>query len=301
MFISVITLFLVYAVVFFLFKEYEFSQLKNFEDDFDWQMLCFFIIVLIFLVVLLYGYAKRMDKRITNEQAEKELKVRRQLTQNISHELKTPVASILGYMDTIIENPDIPEEMRNQFISRSRFQAQRLSSLLQDLSLLNRLDYASDIFKKETVNLSKIISEVDLATAFALQGKNMTFNNLLPKDKDILIFGDPSLLYSIFHNLIDNAIKYAGEGTSISLSAQETGVFWNFTLSDNGAGVSEEHLPRIFERFYRVDKGRSRIMGGSGLGLAIVKHAIQYHQGDISIHRNANGGLRFDFSLIKDS
>lgn len=297
MFISVIVIFLVYAMVFFLFKEYEQNMLPPLEDEFDWPLIWFSLLVMTLLVVVLYGYAKRMDQRINNEQAEKELEVRRQLTQNISHELKTPVASILGYMDTILENPDIAEEMRTQFITRSRVQAQRLTSLLQDLSLLNRLDYASDIFKKEPVNLSKTITEVIEATSCSLQQKGMELHFEQPEGKDIFILGDPSLLYSIFHNLIDNAIKYAGEGTCISLSAVETGDYWKFTLSDNGVGLPEEHLPRIFERFYRVDKGRSRQLGGTGLGLAIVKHAVQYHKGDISISLNGDRGLRFDFSL----
>lgn len=297
MFISVIVIFLVYAMVFFLFKEYEQNMLPPLEDEFDWPLIWFSLLVMTLLVVVLYGYAKRMDQRINNEQAEKELEVRRQLTQNISHELKTPVASILGYMDTILENPDIAEEMRTQFITRSRVQAQRLTSLLQDLSLLNRLDYASDIFKKEPVNLSKTITEVIEATSCSLQQKGMELHFQPPEEKNIFILGDPSLLYSIFHNLIDNAIKYAGEGTCISLSAVETGDYWKFTLSDNGIGLPEEHLPRIFERFYRVDKGRSRQLGGTGLGLAIVKHAVQYHKGDISISLNGDRGLRFDFSL----
>lgn len=297
MFISVIVIFLVYAMVFFLFKEYEQNMLPPLEDEFDWPLIWFSLLVMTLLVVVLYGYAKRMDQRINNEQAEKELEVRRQLTQNISHELKTPVASILGYMDTILENPDIAEEMRTQFITRSRVQAQRLTSLLQDLSLLNRLDYASDIFKKEPVNLSKTITEVIEATSCSLQQKGMELHFQPPEGKNIFILGDPSLLYSIFHNLIDNAIKYAGEGTCISLSAVETGDYWKFTLSDNGIGLPEEHLPRIFERFYRVDKGRSRQLGGTGLGLAIVKHAVQYHKGDISISLNGDRGLRFDFSL----
>lgn len=284
-------------MVFFLFKEYEQNMLPPLEDEFDWPLIWFSLLVMTLLVVVLYGYAKRMDQRINNEQAEKELEVRRQLTQNISHELKTPVASILGYMDTILENPDIAEEMRTQFITRSRVQAQRLTSLLQDLSLLNRLDYASDIFKKEPVNLLKIITEVIEATSCSLQQKGMELHFQPPEGKNIFILGDPSLLYSIFHNLIDNAIKYAGEGTCISLSAVETGDYWKFTLSDNGIGLPEEHLPRIFERFYRVDKGRSRQLGGTGLGLAIVKHAVQYHQGDISISLNGDRGLRFDFSL----
>ena len=239
MFISVIVIFMVYAMVFFLFKEYEQNMLPPLEDEFDWPLIWFSLLVMTLLVVVLYGYAKRMDQRINNEQAEKELEVRRQLTQNISHELKTPVASILGYMDTILENPDIAEEMRTQFITRSRVQAQRLTSLLQDLSLLNRLDYASDIFKKEPVNLSKTITEVIEATSCSLQQKGMELHFQPPEGKNIFILGDPSLLYSIFHNLIDNAIKYAGEGTCISLSAVETGDYWKFTLSDNGIGLPE--------------------------------------------------------------
>ena len=114
-----------------------------------------------------------------------------------------------------------------------------------------------------------------------------------------LVEGNQSLLYSVFRNLTDNAIAYAGEGTTITLSAKDEDRFWHFTFSDNGIGVPAEHLPRLFERFYRVDKGRSRKMGGTGLGLAIVKNAVLLHGGTISVRNVPTGGLQFDFTLKK--
>ena len=126
----------------------------------------------------------------------------------------------------------------------------------------------------------------------------MTLNNYLPQD--IIIHGNPSLIYSIFHNLIDNAINYAGEGTNINLCAEPADDCWLFRISDNGIGVAPEHLPRIFERFYRIDKGRSRSLGGTGLGLAIVKNAVLLHGGTITAQNIATGGLQFEFTLKKE-
>ena len=111
--------------------------------------------------------------------------------------------------------------------------------------------------------------------------------------------GNRSLLYSIFRNLTDNALAYAGEGTTISLSANEQGNKWHFIFSDNGQGVPPEHLARLFERFYRVDKGRSRKMGGTGLGLAIVKNAVLLHGGTIRVSNLPEGGLKFEFTIKK--
>ena len=127
----------------------------------------------------------------------------------------------------------------------------------------------------------------------------MSFINRLPDSMPVR--GNQSLLYSIFRNLIDNAIAYAGEGTTVTLDACEgEDTTWHFTFCDNGVGVPGQHLPRLFERFYRVDKGRSRKMGGTGLGLAIVKNAVQFHGGAITVANRPEGGLRFDFSLRKN-
>ena len=122
--------------------------------------------------------------------------------------------------------------------------------------------------------------------------------NQLPEH--LVVKGNQSLLYSVFRNLTDNAIAYAGDGTTINLTAEEVGDEWHFAFSDNGVGVPAEHLPRIFERFYRVDKGRSRKMGGTGLGLAIVKNAVLLHGGKISVHNRPTGGLEFNFYILKN-
>ena len=250
------------------------------------------------LALLLHRYARRMDERISREQTEKESRIRRELTQNISHELKTPVASILGYTDTILDNPQMDDQTRQQFIERTHAQAQRLTALLQDLSTLNRMDYATDVLSMERVDISVMMADIVEETALAVASKRMQLKNCLPQD--VSIDGNWSLVYSIFRNLVDNAINYAGEGTTMELSAVDKGNCWAFTFKDNGVGIAEKHLPHIFERFYRVDKGRSRSMGGTGLGLAIVKNAVLLHGGQITVSNISSGGLQFDFTLKKN-
>lgn len=244
----------------------------------------------------------KIYKRLQTTRQEQDI-LKRQLTQNIAHELKTPVASIQGYLETVLDNPNINDSMREQFLKRCYAQSQRLASLLQDISTLNRMDDAPDMIGTEDVNISEIVANIQKETALQLQQKQMSFVNKLPND--VMVKGSPSLIYSVFRNLTDNAIAYAGTGTTITLTAQPIENIdeemkspkWQFTFSDNGVGVPVEHLPRLFERFYRVDKGRSRKMGGTGLGLAIVKNAVLLHGGTIRVVNNFNGGLRFDFTL----
>ena len=243
----------------------------------------------------------KIYKRLQTTRREQDV-LKRQLTQNIAHELKTPVASIQGYLETILENPNINDELRSQFLRRSYAQSQRLTSLLQDISTLNRMDDAPDMIGSESVNISDIVASIQKETALQLGQKHMAFVNNLPGG--IIVKGNPSLLYSVFRNLTDNAIAYAGMGATITVgasriedAADDDEPRWKFTFSDNGVGVPAEHLPRLFERFYRVDKGRSRKMGGTGLGLAIVKNAVLLHGGTISVHNNDGGGLKFEFTL----
>lgn len=244
----------------------------------------------------------KIYKRLQTTRQEQDI-LKRQLTQNIAHELKTPVASIQGYLETILDNPNINDSMREQFLKRCYAQSQRLTSLLQDISTLNRMEDAPDMIGTEDVNISEIVANIQKETALQLQQKQMSFVNKLPND--VMVKGSPSLIYSVFRNLTDNAIAYAGMGTTITLTAQPIENIdeemkspkWQFTFSDNGVGVPVEHLPRLFERFYRVDKGRSRKMGGTGLGLAIVKNAVLLHGGTIRVVNNFKGGLRFDFTL----
>jgi len=297
MWLSVMAIFVVYAAIFILFEDYDRKFIMPFDEVSDWHLLLFSLLVMAGLGFLLFRYARRMDERISREQAEKETRMRRELTQNIAHELKTPVASILGYTDTIIDSPDIAEEVKNQFIARTNAQARRLSTLLQDISTLNRMDYAKDMITKERVNISVLFADIVQETAIAMDAHQMKLQNYLPQD--IIVHGNYSLLYSIFRNLMDNAINYAGQGTEIEVSAEQLSGFWHFTFKDNGTGIPAQHQPRIFERFYRIDKGRSREMGGTGLGLAIVKNAVLMHGGTISVSTPDTGGLAFDFTVRK--
>ena len=233
-------------------------------------------------------------------QKEEQALLKRQLTQNISHELKTPVTSIQGYMETLRDNPDIDEEKKRFFIERCYVQSVRLSYLLQDISTLNKLDETSDIFAKEPVNLREIIESVLQDVALELEEKHFKVECDLPET--MLIDGNQSLLYSIFRNLTDNSLHYAGTDILINISCYRTdNEFYYFSFADNGVGIEETHLSRIFDRFYRVDKGRSRKLGGTGLGLAIVKNAIIFHQGRISAKPHAGGGVEFLFTLRKKS
>ena len=299
MWMSVMVIFAVYAVIFILFEDYDRKMLAPFDEVSDWHLLLFSLVVMAGLALLLHRYARRMDERISREQAEKENRMRRELTQNISHELKTPVASILGYTDTILDNPQMDDQTRRQFIERTHTQAQRLTALLQDISTLNRMDYAADVLSMERVDVSQIVADIAEETILAFRQKGMTLRNCLPHG--IIIQGNISLIYSIFRNLTDNALCYAGEGTTVEITADERSDSWHFTFQDNGTGIVPEHLPRIFERFYRIDKGRSRSLGGTGLGLAIVKNAVLLHGGTITAQNIATGGLQFEFTLKKDA
>ena len=232
-------------------------------------------------------------------QEEEQARLKRQLTQNIAHELKTPVSSIQGYLETIISNPNIPQENVRIFLERSYAQSNRLTFLLRDISVLTRMDEAPELVEKEQVNLSKIVENILNEVALGLEEKHITVVNKLPSE--VILTGSSSLLYSIFRNLTDNAIAYAGNDIQITINCfREDEKFYYFSFSDTGVGVPEEHLNRLFERFYRVDKGRSRKLGGTGLGLAIVKNAVLFHGGTIFAKNMPKGGLEFVFTLKKD-
>lgn len=234
-----------------------------------------------------------------NTVQEQENRLKRHLTQNISHELRTPVSSILGYMESILNNPDLADERKHFFIERSYQQAQRLTDLLQDISRLNKIEEGKGFFEKEELDLSSVVKDVLKDVHLQLEARGVKIENHL---QDFMIMnGSKSLLYSIFRNLIDNAMAYAGDNIAIEIkNYREDEHFYYLSFADNGVGVAEEHLSRLFERFYRVDKGRSRKLGGTGLGLAIVKNAIIFHGGQITARNVPGGGLNFIFSLRKD-
>lgn len=229
---------------------------------------------------------------------EEESRMKRQLTQNVAHELKTPVSSIQGYLETIINNPELPEDKRLFFLERCYSQSTRLTDLLRDISVLNRLDEASGLFDLAEINIRKLIFEIQKECSKEMEEKDITSEIPLPDNPTV--YGNYSLMYSIFRNLYDNAIAYAGEGSKITINCyKEDPKFYYFSFADNGSGIAEEHINRIFERFYRVDKGRSRKAGGTGLGLSIVKNGVNFHKGQISAKSSPGKGLTFFFTLKK--
>lgn len=230
--------------------------------------------------------------------AEEQSRMKRQLTQNIAHEFKTPVCSIQGYLETIIQNyPDnLTDEQLMHFLSRCHSQSNRLNALVQDISQLNEMSGAVQRVSKEPVNLSQLVENMLQEVNERMSALEMSVENNLPQT--LMINADPLMIYSIFRNLMDNAMAYAGNGSVVRIACfRSDGQFYYFTFADNGVGVPEEHLSRIFERFYRVDKGRSRKLGGTGLGLAIVKNAVLLHGGTIYARNAVDGGLEFVFKL----
>ena len=231
-----------------------------------------------------------------HEQMEKE-RIKKQLTNNINHELKTPVASIRICVETLLSHKNMSEEQTNLFLRRSLLNTERLERLLADVALITRMDDGKDSIIKESVNLDDIIDSVVIDRQPAAESKGMVIENGI--DREIKIYGNPSLLESVFYNLIDNAIAYSG-GSKIRLVIEYC---LNdkivLSVSDNGCGIPPEHLERVFERFYRIDKGRSRAAGGTGLGLSIVKNAVKIHGGNIVAENLRTGGLSFRITLPK--
>lgn len=242
------------------------------------------------------GKVSMYDKLRDSEEDKARLK--RQLTQNVAHELKTPVSSIQGYLETIVSNPDIDKETKDQFIQRCYAQSRRLSSLLADISTLNKLDDAPQEYEFQPVNIPDLLQTIRRDVSMQMEANHVTFRSLV--EPGVEVNGNPSLLYSIFRNLTDNSIAYGGEEVTITVQVlSESTDFYTFSFSDNGPGVAPEHIPHLFERFYRIDKGRSRKMGGTGLGLAIVKNSVLLHRGTISVRLGIAGGLEFIFTLPK--
>ena len=233
----------------------------------------------------------------TLREEQEKIRIKRQLTNNINHELKTPVASIQVCLETLLSGINLSEEKRQELIERCYTNNERLRRLLNDVSLITRMEDGSQLIGKESVVINNIINEI--AEELEIMPEEERFMLHIDFNEQVIVDGNLSLIASIFRNLTENAIAYSG-GKNIYISLLENNdSYCTIRFEDDGCGVEEKQLPRLFERFYRVDKGRSRQMGGTGLGLAIVKHAVQFHGGTISVANREAGGLQFEFSLRK--
>lgn len=241
--------------------------------------------------------AHEREHQIALKASEEKARLKRQVTNNVNHELKTPVGIIKGYVETLIENPNMEESQRVHFLDKTYKQVERLVSMLDDLSTLTRLDDASGIIPTREVDMNELVASLDEEIYESGIGGDLTFVYELPEH--CRVKGSESLINAFILNLVKNAAAYS-QGTEMGLicTGQDDN-FYSFEFYDNGKGLDDEHLPKLFERFYRVETGRSRKTGGTGLGLSIVKATIISMGGSISVFNREKGGLEFRFTLPK--
>jgi signal transduction histidine kinase len=228
--------------------------------------------------------------------AEKNRLLKQQMSHNISHELRTPVSSIRGFLETLITCENLSAERRKDFLQRALLQVERLSDLIRDVALISKIEEAAATLPRENVDLRLLVGETIEELQSDLDKQEMSV--LVDFPEEMTICGNYSLLHSIFRNLLENPVRYAGQGTRVEISCyKKNAEFLFFRYFNNGEQIPEEHLPRLFERFYRITEGRTRDCGGTGLGLSIVKNAVSFHSGDIIVKNLLDQGVEFLFTL----
>lgn len=225
-------------------------------------------------------------------------KMRSDFVANVSHELKTPVTSVRGFSETLMSGEVTDEETTKQFLKIIHDESQRLDRLIRDLLNLSKIERQKMPLNLETLNMTALVHEVSVTLQGAVEEKRTRL--VLPDpSKDVYLQGDEDRLRQIILNLVGNGINYTAEGGTVTVSLKENVEKVRLIIKDDGIGIPEESLPRIFERFYRVDRARSRHSGGTGLGLAIVKHLIESHHGEIEVESREGEGTTFTAILPK--
>lgn len=245
-------------------------------------------------ILALIATAIYFRHRYEHSEQEKQ-RIKRQLTENAAHELKTPAATIEGYLETLVNNPSMPGDKRQEFLERCHAQSRRMSCLLTDMSMLTQLDEAHVARPQTQIDAALILRQIEEETAAQFRDSNIQLRLEIPRT--LPMKGDASLIYSLFRNIFGNTLAYAIDATYFKVQAKASAGRYFLTFTDNGPGIPNEHLPHIFERFYRIDKGRSRRLGGTGLGLAIVKNIALQYGGSVSASQTPGGGLTIEIEL----
>lgn len=254
-------------------------------------------------IVRLYRDKDEANRRVVREQEialraeEEKADIKRQLANNLNHEIKTPVGIIKGYIDTILSEPDMPKERRENFLHKVQDHAERLSQMLKDISTIMRLEDGADQINAIDFNLYELVHELETDLTNSGLSNNFKFEWLIPLET--IVFCNYRLLFNAISNLMRNAVKYSGGTKTTMRIIKEDDQFFTFSFRDDGQGVGEQHISHLFERFYRTEEGRERKSGGAGLGLPIVKSTFQSIGGEIIVRNSKEGGLEFIFTIPK--
>lgn len=222
---------------------------------------------------------------------------RKEFLGNVSHELKTPLFSLQGYIDTLRSGGVNDKDVCDKYLERSDRNIERLINIVRDLEEISRLESDTMVLYKSTFDIVTLINEAydSMETLFAERGVSFGFVS----DRAVVVSADRSRVEQVVINLLSNAVKYNQTDGMVNVSINDMFDRVMICVEDSGVGIAAEHLPRLFERFYRIDKGRSRDAGGTGLGLAIVKHIIEAHQQTITVQSTLGQGSLFCFTLSK--
>ncbi|MGE0268167.1 MAG: two-component system histidine kinase PnpS [Candidatus Omnitrophota bacterium] len=222
--------------------------------------------------------------------------VRKDFVANVSHELRTPITNIKGYAETLLEGALNDKANAEDFTKIIYSESERLAKLVEDVLDLSRIESGKMEFIFKEQNIKELVSRVEKGLGKQIENKRITFKNEIPDTIGDVTF-DATSIAQVLLNLIENAIKYNKENGTVTVSAVSKGSGIEVSISDTGIGIPEDDLPRVFERFYRVDKAHSREIGGTGLGLSIVKHIIQAHKGEVYVTSKLGEGSTFRFTL----
>lgn len=236
----------------------------------------------------------------TTEDEVKELKkaavYRQEFLADVSHELKTPIFAAQGFVHTLLDNPDESPEIRQKFLEKAAKSLDGLDILVQDLLTVSKIETGAIKIEKKRINLRPLIEDIfdQLESKAKKRGVILQLNC---DDTAIDVKADAQRIQQVLVNLVDNGIKYGNQDGKVTVSIEDRKKAYQITVKDNGPGIPEKHLPRIFERFYRIDKSRTKLSGGTGLGLSIVKHIVQAHGSKITVQSKVDKGTSFSFKL----
>ncbi len=226
-------------------------------------------------------------------------KVRSEFLGNVSHELRTPIFAIQGFIETLLNGAIDDRSVNRSFLEKTKANADRLNALLEDLINISQIESGEMKMSFRYFNANEFLESAVKDFQGAADRRNIAVSATCKTANDVEVYGDRDRLRQVLNNLIDNGMKYNTPGGRVVVSSEERDGNVRITVSDTGVGIPSEHLPRIFERFYRVDKDRSREVGGTGLGLAIVKHIIEAHESSIEVKSDVGKGSTFSFLLKK--